>query len=215
MKGLGIMYCPSCAKEIPEDSRFCLGCGKSIHVVAGVAPPETTRTPQRDSPARTRSALILLSVLIVLAVLAVFNESSRAVPPADSPSSSRFFKTSVAKVEKLASGQIVVRAGSIWFTRFTVNTSTMSNVRVVGRFTAAGAFGNDIAEILTDEDDFENWKNGHPARALYSTGPTTVSNINAAITAPGTYYLAFSNKFSLLMERNVSAEIELHYTVME
>jgi hypothetical protein len=209
------MYCPSCAKEIPEESRFCLGCGKTIHVVAGGAQPEKpTSASRRASPARTRNALIVLSVLLGLAALAVFNEASRGTA-ADSPSSPHLFKTSVAKVDKLASGQIVVRAGSIWFTRFTVDTSTMSNVRVVGRFTAAGAFGNDIAAILTDEDDFENWKNGHPARALYSTGPTTVSNINAAITAPGTYYLAFSNKFSLLMERNVSAEVELHYTVRE
>ncbi len=91
----------------------------------------------------------------------------------------------------------------------------MSNVRVTGRFTASGGFGNDIAAILTTEDDFENWKNGHPARALYSTGKTTVGNINVTITTPGTYYLAFSNAFSAFTEKNVSAEIELHYTVQE
>jgi hypothetical protein len=208
------MYCPSCAKQIPEESHFCLGCGKTIHVVAGpTAPEQLARTPQRGSSSRTRNALIILSVLLALAVLAAFNESSRSA--AEGPSPLSVFKTPVAKVEKLATGQVTVPAGNIWYTRFNVDTSVMSNVRVVGRFTASGGFENDIAAILTDEDDFENWKNGHPARALYSTGPTTVGNINAAITTPGTYYLAFSNKGALLMSKNVSAEVELHYNVRE
>jgi hypothetical protein len=48
----------------------------------------------------------------------------------------------------------------------------MHNVRVVGRFTAAGGgfvSRNDIRAVITDEDDFENWKNGHQAKALYAT----------------------------------------------
>lgn len=209
------MFCPSCAKQIPEQSRFCLGCGKTIHVVAGSMGPEHVSSPaQRSMPGRTRNALIILIGLVGLVLLAVFNEGTRTAAAGPS-AASHLFRTSVPKTEPLASGQFLVRAGGIWYKTITVDTTRMSNVRVTGRFTASGGFGNDIAAILTTQDDFENWKNGHPAQALYATGKTTVGNINVTITTPGTYYLAFSNTFSAFTEKTVSAEIDLHYTVEE
>ena len=89
----------------------------------------------------------------------------------------------------------------------------MINVRVVGRFNVAGGSGNDIEAIITDEDDFENWKNGHPARTLYSTGgKTTVGNIDVAVPATGTYYLGFNNRFSAFADKFVDGNVELRYT---
>ena len=209
------MFCPSCAKQIPEESRFCLGCGKTIHVVAGTAGrPHPSSPAQQRMPGRTRIALVILGVLVALVLLAVFNEGTRSAA-AGTSSTPHLFKTFVPRTESLASGQFIVRAGGIWYKTITVDTSRMSNVRVTGRFTASGGSGNDIAAILTTADDFENWKNGHPAHALYSTGKTTVGSINVMITTPGTYYLAFSNTFSAFTDKNVSAEIVLHYTVQE
>lgn len=205
------MFCPCCAKEIPKESRFCLACGKPIHVVT-LEPSDqrsTTKETEPGLPLATRNALIGLAFFIVLVAFVIFIETGHsAAAPAP-------FRTPVVKVERLASGQLAVPAGNTWFTRFTVSPATMNNVRVVGRFTASGGFGNDVEAILTDEDDFENWKNGHPARALYSTGQTTIGDIDTVITAPGTYYLAFSNKFSAFANKTVSADIELRYTVQE
>jgi len=163
---------------------------------------------------RTRTAFVVLAVLIALAFLAVFNEGTRSAAAGPS-SASHLFRTSVPRTESLASGEFVVRARGIWYKTIKVDTTRMSNVRVTGHFTASGGSGNDIAAILTTQDDFENWKNGHRASALYSTSKTTVGNINVTITTPGTYYLAFSNTFSAFTDKNVSAEIDLHYTVQE
>ena len=39
------MFCPSCGKQIPEDSRFCLYCGTSTS-----SPPRTTVSFSEDPP---------------------------------------------------------------------------------------------------------------------------------------------------------------------
>jgi hypothetical protein len=90
----------------------------------------------------------------------------------------------------------------------------MKNVRVVGRFEAMGG-SNDIKAIVTDADDFTNWKNGYAARALYSTPKTTVGEIDVPIVASGTYYLAFSNAFALLTDKSLSGEIKLQFTTTQ
>jgi NMD protein affecting ribosome stability and mRNA decay len=33
------MFCPSCGKEIPDESRYCLACGKSPSAIVNI--PET------------------------------------------------------------------------------------------------------------------------------------------------------------------------------
>ncbi len=119
----------------------------------------------------------------------------------------------VEKVEKLFSNQIVVPHGQMVWQQIKVDTSAMRDVRVVGRFHAAGGSGNDVQAILADSDDFENWKNGHPAQALYSTEKTTVSCVNVPIPKSGTYFFGFSNAFSAFTDKTVSADIELRYTV--
>lgn len=67
------MFCPSCGKEIPEDSRFCLGCGKAIHVVA------LRRDHLKGPPIRQRAfraAFITFAGLILLGGVAVYYEST-------------------------------------------------------------------------------------------------------------------------------------------
>jgi S1-C subfamily serine protease len=73
------MFCPSCGKEIPEESRFCLGCGKEIHVIAvpAVVPSAPTRLPEiRRSFGGLRVLLIILAGLIVIAGVVVYHDST-------------------------------------------------------------------------------------------------------------------------------------------
>jgi hypothetical protein len=91
----------------------------------------------------------------------------------------------------------------------------MRDVRVVGRFEAAGGSGNDIQAVLADGDNFENWKNGHAARVLYGTDKTTVGSIDVPIVSSGTYYLGLNNRFALLSAKTVSGAIDLQYKVLQ
>ncbi len=45
------MRCPSCSKELPEDSRFCCGCGASIQAAAGTAPSQELTAAEAVPPA--------------------------------------------------------------------------------------------------------------------------------------------------------------------
>lgn len=73
----------------------------------------------------------------------------------------------------------------------------------------SGGTGNDIQVVLAEESEFQNWINGHQTHALYSTPKVTAGRINVAIREPGTYYLAFTNSFSVFSSKTVTADIEL------
>jgi len=113
--------------------------------------------------------------------------------------------------EKLFSGQSVVRAGKYVFVKFQFDSEKMRDARVVGTFHASGGSGNDIQAVIAEESEFENWRNGHQARVLYSTDKVTNGKFDVSITETGTYYLAFSNAFSLFTDKDVFAEAELRY----
>lgn len=114
--------------------------------------------------------------------------------------------------EKLASGQIKVQAGGDVRYRINIDTTHMLRPVVVGSFRASGGSGNDIAAVLAAESEFENWINGHQARALFATDKVTMGQLNVLITQSGTYILAFNNRFSLSTPKTVSADIELRYS---
>ncbi len=202
------MYCPSCSKEIPEGSTFCLDCGKSV------------QAPQEQVRELSTGGLLLVGAVIVLAIFfgakVVLNPGKEAprnqTPVAQAPQPPP--PVWIPVNEKLASGQTVVRAGKYIRWKFTVDTDKMQDFRVVGGFHASGGSGNDIQVVLAEESEFENWINGHQARVLYSTGKTTTGKIAVQIFEPGTYILAFSNTFSVLTDKDVFAEVELRYKTL-
>ena len=239
------MFCPSCGKEVPDHSSFCLRCGKAISVVPVLASSSSVQV--KRSGVRTFFTIFLvlfcgLMLIVIVSNIVAFNNPGRGPDDyiaqeaaARYPISSSIFGPTnigklmgvradgssgaaqapppafVSKREKLVSGQIVVGPGQMQWIRFQVDTTKMMSVRVVGRFNVSGGTGNDIQAALADEDNFENWKNGHPASVLYDTGKTTVGSLDVRIGAPGTYYLAFSNKFSALSQKYVYPDIELQY----
>jgi hypothetical protein len=88
-----------------------------------------------------------------------------------------------------------------------------TGVTVTGRFTATGGMGNDIIVYVLDEDGFVNFRNGHPARTFYNSGRMTQSSISAVLPdAPGSYYLVFDNRFSLLTPKAIQLNATLGYT---
>ena len=113
--------------------------------------------------------------------------------------------------EKIAAGQITVKSGGSIPFRVQI-TPDMRDAHIVGKFTASGGSRNDITAVLASEDEFTNWKNGHSAKVYYSTdGRKTTDQLDVPL-APGTYILAFSNRFSPSADKYVMADIELDYS---
>jgi hypothetical protein len=116
--------------------------------------------------------------------------------------------------EKIAAGQIVVKAGG--YVQYKIHvTPAMSPVQVRGRFNASGGSGNDIAAVLAREDDFENWINGHRAKVYFGTDDRQTTGSFDVELGPGDYVLAFSNQFSVFSDKYVFLDVEMKYMKRE
>jgi hypothetical protein len=84
-------------------------------------------------------------------------------------------------------------------------------VKVYGFFRASGGRGNDIEVVIASPIEFQNWINGHQAQVFFAPGKATDGRINVENLPPGDYILAFSNKFSALSRKQVTAVVTLSY----
>jgi hypothetical protein len=218
------VYCPSCGKDIPDHSSFCLGCGKAIHLVAVDPEPPTAHPGAQVSPSEPpaimshpyRVIAVLFAVALAIVVLIEIADVLKSTALFSSPKEyAKNNPVMLPRTRKLLVGQTTVGAGKLYWVRFSVNTAVMKNARVVGHFSTTGGSGNDIQAVIADEDNFENWKHGHQARSVYSTDKVTVGSIDTPILASGTYYLGLSNMFSALSDKEVTGTIELRYQVSE
>jgi len=193
------MFCPSCGTQIPDAARYCYVCGKSpaAAITATPATPKAASQTTKEAPKRRPESNAVMNVLIGFIILLVLYIGVKTLSLSSQSSAG----------ESLFSGPVVVKAGGIYFVRFSVAETG----RVIGRFEARGGTGNDIQAIIASSDDFENWQNGHAAGLLYQTGKTTVSGIDVPISRAGIYYLAFNNKFSLLSDKTVTGNIALYH----
>lgn len=121
----------------------------------------------------------------------------------------------VPKSSNLVNGAITVTAGNYYDASFSVDTSTMHDVTVLGSFTASGGSGNDVEVFIMDDTNFTNWKNGHSYAAIYTSGRVTTDSINVAITASGNYHLVYSNTFSWISTKTVSTNVDLKWSELE
>jgi hypothetical protein len=90
-------------------------------------------------------------------------------------------------------------------------TEDMDSPRLEGTFSATGA-RNDIEVTLLTETQFANWQNRRTFEAAYASGRVTSGNIEISLpTTPGTYFVVFSNRFSIFSNKAVTADVQLHY----
>jgi hypothetical protein len=201
------MFCPSCGKELPDASSFCNHCGKPTAATQGAAP--ATAQKKSGVPPLQLIGIVILFCLVVMGGIRVLTSPSVSTPAPTPPAPAPVF---VPMSTKLFTGQMVVKAGGYVTNKFTVQAG-MLNFRVSGQFNASGGTGNDIQVVLADEDEFENWRNGHQAKVFYSTEKITTGKLDVGALPPGRYVLALSNMFSTFTDKYVFAEIEAHWTV--
>lgn len=200
------MFCPHCGKSILDGSVFCSFCAKPT----ASAPVAAKKSSPLDSALRIFGAVAIIIVAVI--ILGVYLNSRSTVGPAGGPSPAANPLAAIIHqpmTQNVFSGQLVV--GARQYRAWTITISPqMTSAQLVGSFHATGGTGNGIQAVIADPPEFENWKNGHQAKVYYGTGRTTNGNFNGRL-APGTYILAFSNAFSLLVPKEVTAEIELRY----
>ena len=197
------MFCPSCGKEIPDHSSFCLGCGKAI--ASGKAAAKSDDDKVVSSGSRNFMLGIVFLVVVGVVVAVIINQLSDTT-------AGRTGSALSALSKPLLEGQIAVGPGQFQYWRFEVAPG-MLTPRVIGTFYASGGGGNDIEAIVAEWSECENWLNGHQAQVEYSSGKVTNGSINVALRDAGSYCLAFSNKMGLVSGKTVTGDIALRYSL--
>lgn len=172
-----------------------------------------------SSAQRQPGVLVWLSVIVAGLVLGVLFINRSEDRPATSsrqeakpivPSRAPMF-TFVDDTRTVTSGQLLVKPGQIVYFRFSV-APEMFDARLVGRFHASGGTGNDIvAGLFTSEEEYQNWSNGHTASVAWSSSGKKTSGTCDVSLKSGSYILAFSNKHSMLSDKQVFAGFDLRY----
>jgi hypothetical protein len=216
-----LMYCPRCGTEQQSDAQFCRRCGAAQSVAsasvastsggaaAAVAP---ARIPVA-APLRQKNSNTLLKVLCGLPLLFIlcwilWQENQNA-----SKASLAALQTPMQQHKlTMPEAAFTVRQQNAHSFRFVV-PSGATNVTMKGHFAAAGGSGNDIEVFVANEDEFVNWQNGHPpTQTFYNSGKVTQDTLNVTLPADvGTYYIVFSNKFSLISPKAVESKIEVDF----
>jgi hypothetical protein len=203
------MFCYACGRQLPDDAAFCQSCGKAVPSAAAA---KSASSDQAAQPARRRFPLftVIAGVAgLVLVVAIIGTASQKPRPPLPYMPSITLTPTT----DRVVSGSITVPAGRHLDFRFDVDPSTMRDARMVGHFLCIGGAGNDIVAVLAEEKEFGKWIDGQVANVYYtSQGKVTTGSLDVSIRRPGTYYLSFSNTFSALTAKTISAEIDLRYS---
>lgn len=87
----------------------------------------------------------------------------------------------------------------------------MSRACIEGTFSASGA-NNDIEVTVLEETQFLNWQNRHKFEAAYESGRVTAGKLKVELPLePATYFVVFSNRFSIMSNKSVVADLKLQY----
>jgi hypothetical protein len=110
------------------------------------------------------------------------------------------------RYESTSTNSYQVSPGQLQYRTFQVDGG-MSDAYLKGSFTASGGMGNDIKALVLNAENYLNWSNGHDCRTYYNSGQVTAGSFSVVLPGPGTYYLVYDNRFSLLSTKNVSENL--------
>lgn len=222
------MFCPECGHQNPDNAKFCIKCGYNYgQSLNDTFPSSLTKTalPYPDIaikyPKRKRSTVAMFFLLFWVSVLvfaiykasATFNLASKS-DSSNSYTGNTYSNSASQSSERQAQSQRIINeaftlsSGEIASYKFTIPES-LGTATVVGTFNATGG-SDDIYVFIMNETGLRNFKNGNDPKVYYESGRVTTDDIKVSLS-PGTYYIVFSNKNSILTPKAVKADISLEY----
>lgn len=209
---------------MPDDSQFCRKCGSSLGIDmgggSGTAPAPANESRPSDLLKELRTTRehgfgnavlrvfgLLFIVGLVIASLWWLSGSSKVSPNAPGPLQEL---TQREYTQTLPQSAFTVNVLSSQSYRFVIPDGA-ARIHIEGRFSATGGSGNDVEVALMDQDGYVNFQNRHAVQTYYNSGRQTQGVISADLPKPGTYFLVFSNRFSLLTPKAVTANATLTY----
>lgn len=200
------MFCRKCGTETSDDSQFCRKCGVSVNTGFAVSSSGAAAAPARIAE-KTKSKRVAIWFLLPILALVVWWAAT-----SNSPGAQQFrHVTQQQRVTTISNPDLGVSPNGYASFKFDVPAGATS-VHLQGGFFAKGGSGNDVEVFLLPEQDFLNWQNGHRAVTLYNSGKVTTGTINVNLPSDaGTYYLVFSNKFSLVSPKSVNVNTKMTF----
>lgn len=224
------MFCGFCGQSIADGFRFCSACGKAVDANATAAPsyqaaaaPAAAPTPApapvaapapvyiaaapavSTPPARRSHAGFWIVVLLLLGAGILWAALSKSTPGTNSTVQPK------DTTESLVTQPFTIEPEHYHYIRFVVPDGA-TNATVSGHFEATGGAGNDIEVFILDNDAFVNWQNNHSVSTYFNSGKVTQGTIQSQLPQPGSYYLVFSNTFSVVSNKAITTTAELRYT---
>jgi predicted nucleic acid-binding Zn ribbon protein len=200
------VFCNTCGADIPNDSRFCSMCGDSFLVS-----PNRQRKAGQDW---SRTVFAIAGVLLLSALGYYLYTNSRIHGAASAIDG---LDRSFAKLTKKPHSIPLVNEGltinQLGYSYFKLQVpSKARSVEFHGNFTASGGAGNMIEAYLFSAEGYEGWQRQQNPSPFYSSGRVSMDRMDAELpSGPGTYYLVFNNKFSLLSPKTIHVEAKLTY----
>jgi hypothetical protein len=202
------MFCSKCGTQTPNDSQFCRKCGRTLSSATAVSSTGAAAAPALAPipPTKDKRKVGIWFVLPLALLVLCWASASR------NPGAQQLQRLAKQQhTENISDSTLAVNATGFSSFKLVVPPGA-SNVHLQGSFGANGGFGNDIEVYVLSEQDFINWDNGHASKTLYNSGKVTVGTLDVVLPDnAGTYYLVFSNKFSLLTRKGVRVIANLTY----
>jgi len=213
-----ILGCSKCGAALPDESQFCLKCGKPTSLPAREAVVVGQSAPTQVSPRRKPRIFLWILLGLFLGVVAW-------VAISDDPFAQGLQELVGWKHDQaILDTPVSVSAHSFRYYKFDLPEGSV-NVSIVGQFATikpekkatkpkdkADDSDGDIEVYVLSEPAFAVWQNGYATSSVYESGRVQKGEMQSELPAgAGVYYLVFSNKFSAKSAKNVNATVVLRY----
>lgn len=231
------MFCPNCGNQNPDSARFCMQCAYNFaQPTSFKSSPQVSLPRQNVTPQNTKKTVSSLSNLLLLGFFGIFTvvgviafldsqfpQHQQSSTSYNQPTNITYSNTSSPEYSsqpdtstqgsepqsyQIVSQAFTLKAGEFRYYKFTIPKSSGSGL-VSGNFIASGG-ADDIYVVIINETGFTNFKSGNDYKAYYTSGKVTTDDIEINL-ASGTYYIVFSNAYSILTPKAVNADINVEY----